>query len=107
MKKLVCPHCNSHVSEHASVCVGCGAEIVRGATRRERANMGCAFALLAVPIGLVAIGSALPRNAKPDEGLPVFLGLLAFVLLAFFAGQAIARWLHRSSLRFLRSYEHR
>ena len=47
MNTLVCPHCLNVIPQAASVCTGCGAEIVlRGATRRERGSAGCATALL-------------------------------------------------------------
>jgi O-antigen/teichoic acid export membrane protein len=106
MKKLVCPHCDSHVSERANVCVGCGAEIVRGATRRERTNFGCIFSILGLIVGLFIIGAMLPRKPNDDAFLFVFLGLIAFVIVASFVGQGVARVFHRSKLRFLRGYEH-
>lgn len=107
MNKLVCPHCDSHVSERASVCVGCGAEIVHGATRRERANFGCAFSILGLVFGLIAIGLMLPPKPGNDAGLFVFLGLIGFVIAASLLGQGIAHIIYRSKLRFLRRYEHR
>lgn len=106
MKKLVCPHCDSEVSERASVCVGCGAEIVRGATKRERGNLGCAFAFVALLVGLVVMGASRLPAPNSDEALFVVFGLLGFVVVGFLVGKGIARLWHRSKLRFLRSYEH-
>lgn len=106
MKKLVCPHCDSEVSERASVCLGCRAEIVRGATKRERGNVGCAFAFIALLIGLVAMGASRLPAPTSDAALFVVFGLIAFVVLGFLFGTLVARLWHRSKLRFLRSYEH-
>jgi hypothetical protein len=106
MNKLVCPHCDSHVSERASVCAGCGAEIVRGATRRERANFGCAFSILGGVLGLIVTGALLPPKPSNDAGLYVFLSLIGVVIAASLVGQGVSRIIYRSKLRFLRSYEH-
>ena len=53
MKALICPHCDSRVSETAHVCAGCGAEIIRGATTRERSLVGVAFVFGAILVALV------------------------------------------------------
>jgi hypothetical protein len=106
MQKLVCPHCDSQVSERANVCVGCGAEIVRGATRRERTNVGCAFAFLALLVGLVAMGASLLPAPNSDSALFVVLGLSGFVFFGSLVGNALARLFHRSKLRFFRTYDH-
>lgn len=106
MNKLVCPHCDAEVSERAQVCRGCGAEIVRGATREERSAVGGVFAFLAFIIGLFAIGASHPPDPRSDGALFIVLGLLAFVVVAFLVGKVVARLFHRSKLRFLRSYEH-
>lgn len=107
MNKLVCPHCDSQVSERASVCVGCGAEIVRGATRRERANVGCAFAFLALLVGLVAMGASRLPKPNSDAALFVVFGLFGFVVFASLVGNLAARFFHRSKLRFFRRYDNR
>jgi len=56
MRSLVCPHCRTAVPDDVSVCTGCGAEIVRGATRRERAGAGCATAAVALIVALAIVG---------------------------------------------------
>ena len=107
MKKLVCPHCHSEVFARASVCPGCGAEIVRGATRQERVNAGCAFTFVGLVVGLSIMGAS--RNLpEPDSDAALFvvLGLLAFAVAASLAGQGFARLRHRSKVRFMRRYEH-
>ncbi len=53
MKALICRHCDSTVSERAHVCAGCGAEIVRGAIRKERSFMGIAFVLATIFAAIV------------------------------------------------------
>jgi excisionase family DNA binding protein len=55
MKSLVCPHCQTPVSDRARVCSGCGAEVVRGATRRERFLVGVVFAVAAFLILTVVL----------------------------------------------------
>src|SRR5262245_32361523 len=48
MKALVCPHCHTSVPETASVCTGCGSEVVRGLTRRQRSFVGVIFVAIAI-----------------------------------------------------------
>ncbi len=55
MKEFVCPHCHTRVSETASVCAGCGAEVVRGLTKRERAVVGLISVGVAVLIAVVIL----------------------------------------------------
>src|SRR4051794_27160935 len=50
VKTLVCPHCHTEVPANANVCRGCGAEIVRGLSRRARSIVGLAFIALAILI---------------------------------------------------------
>ena len=111
MKTVVCPHCDSMVSQRAHVCVGCGAEIVRGATRRERSLFGVIFAIGAFAIaawsvqgwGIIHGSSLLPRPDS-NEALFVFLSIIALLLAGYILGSSIARLFRRSQVRFFRSY---
>lgn len=105
MKTLVCPHCTSEVPEHASVCVGCGAEIVRGATRRERSAGGCIFALLVLLVTMAIVGMGPMPDPYTDAALFLVLKFIALVILANVVGRLAIRWLRRSKLRFIRRYE--
>ena len=112
VKTLVCPHCQTNVPERASVCTGCGAEIVRGTTRRERAGIGCLFALGAIPVfalifGVLQMRGAIPRpEAREPEALFFFLGTIAFFICAYWIGTRIARLFRRSKVRFFRTSRH-
>lgn len=89
------------------MCVGCGAEIVRGATRRERTGAGCAVASVFLFIALAIVGMRpLPLSAS-DEGFFLVLKLAGVVFVGNLLGRLIMRWFRRSSLRFFRSYENR
>jgi len=106
MKKLLCPHCRSEVSEGAHVCAGCGAELLHGATKRERAHYGCAFAAFALLGGVWVIGAFFHPSPSSETALLVPFGLLASMMLAYFGGKGVARLRHRSQLRFFRAYRH-
>jgi hypothetical protein len=105
MKSLVCPHCHTTVPERASVCVGCGAEIIRGATRRERAGAGCAVAGAFLFIALAIIGMRPLPPPSSDDGFFLVLKLASVIVVGNILGRLIMRWLRRASLRFFRSYE--
>ncbi len=109
MKSLVCPHCQSVVDQNASVCLGCGAEVVRGASRKEKLTVGCLSTCIGVLITMVAIGSmVLPSIGPPNEmGLAVLLGILLSALVFNVLGRLLASLLFRSRLRFFRTYQHR
>ena len=66
-KTLVCPHCATQVPAHASVCVGCGAEIVHGATRQERSTVGCLFTVVVMLVTMAIV--ALPLLANATSGV--------------------------------------
>jgi predicted nucleic acid-binding Zn ribbon protein len=113
MKTLVCPHCQTQVPEGAIVCVGCGAEVVRGATRRQRAWMGLVFAVVAVPLlGMIlraweiGHGTSLFPATGSNTALFFFLGLIGFFVFAYVLGTVAAKILWRSRVRFFRSYRH-
>ena len=67
---LACPHCHTLVPETAGVCTGCGAEVVRGLSRRGRSFVGLLFVGLAVFIGAIVLRAleiahiALPRQRR-------------------------------------------
>ena len=113
VKKLVCPHCTSQVSEHANVCVGCGAEVVRGATRAERSTVGFAFVIVTfLIVVLVCRAFEIGRGSMPfpppdsDGALFYFLGLIGVLIFGYMIGKGVARFLRRSQVRFFRSYRH-
>lgn len=58
-----CPHCGTGIVEGRTVCLGCHAEVVYGATRYERAD--------ALKMGLLLGGGV---SAALIYGLPVWLG---------------------------------
>lgn len=74
--------------DRASVCTGCGAEIVHGATRRERSLIGVVFVIAAMLIAVallrvfeIARGiSALP-SPKAEDGFLLFIGLITVVVI--------------------------
>jgi predicted nucleic acid-binding Zn ribbon protein len=113
VKTLVCPHCHTQVPEGASVCTGCGAEIVRGLSRRQRSLVGLAFVAVAILIlGIflrgyeIANGHPFLRSPKAEDGLLVIAGLILVVFLPYLVGIRVARLFRRSRVRFFRSYQH-
>lgn len=114
MKTLVCPHCQTQVPTSASVCTGCGAEIVRGLTRRGRSLVGLlcvGFAILIAIIALRALeigrgGPPLP-SPKAQDGLIVVAAVIVLLVVPYVIGSRAARLLWRSRIRFFRNYQHR
>ncbi len=113
MKTLVCPHCNTTVPDRAGVCSGCGAEIVRGLTRRERSIVGLAFIALAVLIATlsfrayeIAQGHPFLRSPRAQDGLFVIAAFLGLVVVPYVIGKRLARFFWPSRVRFFRSYQH-
>jgi uncharacterized membrane protein YphA (DoxX/SURF4 family) len=101
------------VAESASVCVGCGAEVVRGLSRRQRSFIGLAFVAAAIVIfGIflrgyeIANGHPFLRSPKAEDGLLVIVGLVLVVFLPYLVGINAARLLWRSRVRFFRSCQH-
>jgi predicted nucleic acid-binding Zn ribbon protein len=110
---LVCPHCHTQVPESASVCLGCGAEVIRGLSRGQRSFVGLAFVAGAILIfGVllrvyeIATGHAFLRSPKAEDGLLVIVGLVLVVFLPYVVGINAARLFWRSRVRFFRSYQH-
>ena len=113
MNTLLCPHCQTPTSDKASVCRGCGAEIVRGASRRERALIGAMFVIAAMLIGAVvwralevAHGAPPLPPPKAEYGFWVLLALIVIIFVPYILGTRIARLLWRSRIRFYRRYQH-
>jgi predicted nucleic acid-binding Zn ribbon protein len=113
MKALLCPHCQTPAFDGARVCRGCGAEIVRGATRRERFFSGVIFAVAAFLILTVVLrmfqierGSLLLPSPKSESALFVFLGLIGLSVFAYIVGKRVAHFVRRSQVRFYRAYRH-
>jgi predicted nucleic acid-binding Zn ribbon protein len=111
VKEFVCPHCQTRVSDRANVCTGCGAEIVRGTTRRERSIVGVLFVAVAILIGLIVLRALeISRGRMPlpspqsDGALGLFFGALGLLIAAYFVGRSVARLFRRSQVRFYRSY---
>jgi predicted nucleic acid-binding Zn ribbon protein len=110
---LACPHCQARVPESASVCTGCGAEIVRGLSRRERSFVGLVFigiAIFAFVMFLqafeIARGVPFLTSPKAEDGPWVIVAFIAVILLPYLIGTRLARFLWRSRVRFFRSYQH-
>jgi uncharacterized integral membrane protein len=107
VKNLVCPHCQTVVDSKASVCLGCGAEVVRGASQREKTTAGCLFTAIGVVITMVVMGFILQSvGARNEYGLAFVMGLLAAALIFNLIGRALVGVLFRSRLRFFRTYRH-
>ena len=106
MEPLQCPHCRRNFDARASVCAGCGAEIVRGASRNERATAGCPFSLVGLVLSLFVVGVLPLSSSNYGQGLAVVVGLFLAVVLFNAAGRVVAKLLFRSKLRFFRGYRH-
>jgi predicted nucleic acid-binding Zn ribbon protein len=113
VKTLVCPHCYTQVPEQANVCTGCGAEIVRGLSRRARSFVGLAF--IAVSILLfgfflnayqVINGHPFLKQPKAEDAPYAILGIIIVVVIPYLLGTRVARLFRRSRVRFFRSYQH-
>ena len=107
MKNLVCPHCQTAVKSEASVCLGCGAEIVRGASRRERTTGGCLVAIVGLVVTMGVLGLVLPAYGIGSEsGLAIIIGLIIAAVILNVLGRVLVGFLFRSRLRFFRTYRH-
>jgi hypothetical protein len=113
MKVLLCPHCQTRVSDHALVCSGCGAEVVRGLSGRERSLVGlaCVGATLFIAVviwrALQIAGAVSPLpSPKAEDGLYVIMACIALIVAPYFFGKRLARFIRRSQVRFYRVYRH-
>jgi predicted nucleic acid-binding Zn ribbon protein len=113
MKTVACPHCQTPVSDGARVCRGCGAEIVRGVSRRERSLIGVVFVISAMLISVmlfrafeIARGARPLSSPKAEDGFLFCVGLIALVAVPYIIGTNVARVLWRSRIRFYRTYQH-
>ena len=106
MEPLCCPHCRTNVDARASVCAGCGAEIVRGASRKERATADCVFSLVGLAMSLFVVGVLPLSSSNYGQGVAVVLGLFLAVVIFNAAGCGVAKLVFRSKLRFFRDYRH-
>ena len=95
------------------VCRGCGAEIIRGASRRERALIGVAFVIAAMLVGAVVLRAleiacgAPPLPApKAEYGFLLSLAVIAVVVMPYMIGTRVARRFWRSRVRFYSRYQH-
>lgn len=90
------------------LCAGCGAEIVRGASRREKSVAGCLSSGVGLVIALMVVGFMFHSSASSNKyGLAIIVGLLISALLFNLLGRALVRLLFRTRLRFFRAYRHR
>ena len=113
VQALVCPHCQTQVPGGANVCTGCGAEVVRGATRQERSRVGLFFTLCAIPLAGVILraveigtGNSPFPSAQSAAGLFFFVGSILYFICAFMLGRSVAGAFRRSQVRFFRSFQH-
>jgi predicted nucleic acid-binding Zn ribbon protein len=114
MKALSCPHCQTPGPDTVKVCRGCGAEVIRGASRRERSLIGLAFVMAALFIAVavlraleIARGAPPLSGPKAEDGLLFFLGLIAVIVIPYIVGTRVAHELWRSRIRFYRTFQHR
>lgn len=95
------------MNSEASVCLGCGAEVVRGASQREKTTAGCLSTVLGVVVTMVGMGLILPAvGARNEYGLAFVVGLLISAFIFNLLGRALVGIFFRSRLRFFRSYRH-
>jgi hypothetical protein len=113
MNALLCPHCQTPAASGARVCRGCGAEIVRGPSRRERPLIGIVFVVAAMFLGGVLLrvleiarGSLPLPFPKAEYGFWVLLAVIAVVVVPYIVGTRVARVLWRTRVRFYRTYQH-
>jgi hypothetical protein len=113
VKTLLCPHRRTCVLENASVCAGCGADILHGLSRGQRSVVGFAFVGAAILIFAIfmhayeiAYGHSFLRFPKAEDGLLAIAGLTCVVFLPYLIGTKIARLFFRSRVRFYRTYQH-
>lgn len=94
--------------------MGCGAEIVRGLTRRGRSLVGLVCVGLAILIAVIVLrGFEIARGGPPlpplkaQDGLLVVAAVIGLLVLPYVIGSRAARLFWRSRTRFVRNYQHR
>ena len=92
----VCPYCATEMPDGASICRGCGAELVIGASRREQESAGKWGAAL----GFVAYLSLL-NDVRWLEF--TFLHIGGALVLGYLAGVAVAIAMNKHQVRFFRT----
>jgi predicted nucleic acid-binding Zn ribbon protein len=107
------PHCKTPISDGVRICLGCGAEIVSGASQRERSLMGAVFVIAAMVIAVVvfraleiARGVTPLSSPKAEDGFLFFVGFIAVVVVPYIHGN----WRCPHALAFshslYRTYQH-
>ena len=96
------------------MCAGCGAEVVRGLSRRARSLVGFLFVVLAVLLATVILRALEIAHGRPplsspkaEDGLFVIGAFVLLIIIPFMVGSRAARLLWRSRTRFYRTYLHR
>ena len=91
----------------------CGAEIVHGPSRRQRALIGIMFVFGAMFVAAVLLRVLeIARGAPPlpfpkaESGFWVLLAVIAVVVVPYMVGTRVARVIWRSRIRFYRHYQH-
>jgi predicted nucleic acid-binding Zn ribbon protein len=113
VKTLLCPHCHTQVPEQANVCTGCGAEIVRGLSRRGRSFVELAFVAASIFLFGFSLnayqvinGHPFLKQSKAEDDLYPILGIIIVVVIPYLLGTRITRLFRKSRVRFFRSYQH-
>ena len=95
------------------VCRGCGAEIVHGPSRGQRALIGVMFVFASMFMTAVflrvleiAHGASPLPPPKAEYGFWVLLAVIAVVVVPYIVGTRVARLFWRSRIRFYRHYQH-
>ena len=95
------------MKSEASVCLGCGAEIVRGASRREKSTGGCLLTIVGLVVTMSVLGLVLPAYGIGSEsGLAIIVGLIVAAVILNALGRVLVGFLFRPRLRFFRTYRH-
>lgn len=92
----VCPYCATEMPDGASICRGCGAELVIGASSRERESGGKWGAALGFIVYLSMLNNV--------RGLSfTIIHLLAVMFLGYLAGAVVAIAMNKHQVRFFRT----
>lgn len=112
-QKYQCPHCGTYVEHGFTVCRGCGAEVIYGATGQAKAAIGCLCIALFFPVAIVGLTVAVTIAAKLGItsainwiGIGVFAGAIFAVVAGAIIGCKLADRIWKG-VRFIRDYRHR